>query len=191
MNITATPIPGLATIDTVPYRDHRGEFARAFCEHELAPVLGDRHIVQISLSTTYRIGTVRGLHFQRPPHREMKFVRCIRGRVWDVAVDLRPQSPTFLHWHAEELDAGNRRMMLIPEGFAHGFQTLQDDCELLYMMTSEYRAESADGVRWNDPDLAIRWPLPVNDISAQDQSLPLVATLVAAATRIGTDGRPQ
>jgi len=188
MNITPTALPGLSVVDTTPFCDHRGEFSRAFCERELAPAIGERHVVQISLSSTRLAGTVRGLHFQRAPHAEMKLVRCLRGRVWDVAVDLRPASPTFLRWHAEELSAANRRMLVIPEGFAHGFQTLEADCELLYLMTEAYEPGSAAGVRWDDPALAIPWPLPVGDISAQDLALPLAAALRPAPAGSGADG---
>lgn len=175
MKITTTSLAGLAVVDTLPHSDHRGEFSRLFCDEELAPLLGQRHIVQISQSATHVTGTLRGLHFQKPPHAEMKLVRCIRGRVWDVAVDLRPASPTFGQWHAEELSAANRRMLVIPEGFAHGFQTLEPDSELLYLMSAAYHPDSATGVRWDDPQLAIAWPLPVTDISAQDRALPTVA----------------
>src|SRR5207237_2682794 len=121
-----------------------------FCAVELADILGSRNIVQINLSSTRQAGAVRGLHFQRSPHAEMKLIRCLRGSVWDVAVDLRRGSPTFLKWHAEELDSNNARMMVVPEGCAHGFQTLVGDCELLYLHTASYALESEAGVAWDD-----------------------------------------
>lgn len=177
MKILATPLQGLAIVETDPFRDERGEFTRAFCANELGALLQSRQIAQVNLSSTHLPGTIRGLHFQRHPHGEMKFVRCTRGSVWDVAVDLRPHSPTFLRWHAEIIGAGDRRMMVIPEGFAHGFQTLEPDCELLYLMTAPYRPASAAGIRWDDPALAIAWPLPQRNLSSRDAALPRLDTL--------------
>jgi len=158
----------------VPHRDARGAFMRLFCAQELQPVLGDRQIKQINHSRTSRAGAVRGLHFQHPPHAEMKMVRCLRGRVWDVAVDLRPGSSTFLHWHAQELVEGDAQMLVVPEGFAHGFQVLEPDSELLYLHTAFYRPSSEGGLRYDDPRLAITWPLPPQDLSPRDLSHPLV-----------------
>jgi len=119
-------------------------------------------------------GAIRGMHFQNPPYAEMKLVRCLRGRVWDVAVDLRASSPTFLRWHAEELSAENRLMMAIPEGFAHGFQVLEPESELLYLHTALYHKPSEGGVRFDDPVLAIQWPLSVTDVSSRDTQHPLI-----------------
>lgn len=172
MRISTTPIANLVVVDTTPFVDHRGEFSRYFCMQELAPVLGERRIVQINHSVTRAVGAVRGLHYQRAPHAEMKLVRCLRGRVWDVAVDLRPDSPTLLHWHAEELSAANHRMLVIPEGFAHGFQVLEPESELLYLMTAPHRPEMAAGIRHDDPCVAIGWPLTITDISVQDEFWP-------------------
>jgi len=141
----ATPIDGVALVETVRFRDHRGAFARLFCENALAGLLDERHIVQINHSRTAQAGAVRGMHFQHAPHAEMKMVRCLKGRVWDVAVDLRKQSATFLHWYGVELSADNDRMMVIPEGCAHVFQALEPESELLYLHTAAY-APDADAV---------------------------------------------
>jgi dTDP-4-dehydrorhamnose 3,5-epimerase len=132
-------------------------------------VVGRRPIVQINHSCTTRVGAIRGLHFQYPPHAEMKLVRCLRGRVWDVAVDLRTGSPTFLRWHAEELSPRNARMLVIPEGCAHGFQVLDPDSELLYLHTASYAPPFDGGVRFDDPRLDIDWPLPLTDLSERDR----------------------
>lgn len=172
MRTATTQLGGLVVVDTTPFRDSRGEFTRFFCSGDLADFLGSRTIAQINCSKTHSCGAIRGLHFQHAPGAEMKLVRCTRGRVWDVAVDLRVNSPTYLQWHAEELSAANHRMLIIPEGFAHGFQTLETDCELLYLMTAPYRPELADGIRYDDPELAISWPLPVAEISERDLGWP-------------------
>ena len=174
MNIDATPLAGLAVASGGARADQRGSFARLFCERELAALIGTRRIVQSNLSKTTSVGAVRGLHFQHPPHAEMKLVRCLRGRVLDVAVDLRAGSPTFLHWFAQELSPGNGRMMIIPEGFAHGFQVLEPDSEMLYLHTAFYDAPSEGGLRHDDPRLAIDWPLPAADLSERDQRHPLI-----------------
>jgi dTDP-4-dehydrorhamnose 3,5-epimerase len=169
-----TPIAGLSVVETTPHTDARGSFARLFCAQELAELLGQRQIVQINHSRTTTVGSVRGMHFQHPPHAEMKLVRCLKGRVWDVAVDLRQHSPTFLHWHGQELTPTNTYMMIIPEGFAHGFQVLEAESELLYLHTAFYTPEAEGGLRYDDPRLAITWPLPVADLSRRDQSHPLI-----------------
>jgi len=174
MNIVDTPVPDLKIVQSVPHRDARGAFMRLFCAQELQPVLGDRQIKQINHSRTSRAGAVRGLHFQHPPHAEMKMVRCLRGRVWDVAVDLRPGSPTFLQWHAQELAQGDAQMLVLPEGFAHGFQALEPDSELLYLHTAFYHPDSEGGLRYDDSRLAITWPLPPQDLSPRDLSHPLL-----------------
>lgn len=174
MKILPTPINGLMLIQTTPHTDARGAFARLYCERELAEVIGDRRIVQINHSHTVQVGTVRGMHFQHPPQAEMKLVRCLKGRIWDVAVDLRANSPTFLNWHAEELTPANTRMMLIPEGFAHGFQSLEADSELLYLHTAFYTPDAEGGLRYDDPRLGITWPLAVADLSPRDASHPYI-----------------
>ena len=175
MNILPTKLSGVVIAETVPLADHRGTFARLFCEIELADVIGDRRVVQINYSRTVRAGAVRGLHLQRPPHAEMKLVRCLRGRVLDVAVDLRTGSQSFLQWHAEELTPGNGRMFIIPEGCAHGFQALEPGSELLYLHTSPYAPTAESGIRFDDAQLGIPWPLPVVDLSQRDRLLPTLA----------------
>jgi dTDP-4-dehydrorhamnose 3,5-epimerase len=172
LTLIPQPLPGLTVIETAAFEDHRGCFARLFCAAELS-ALGFGPIVQINHSLTRAQGAVRGLHFQRPPKAEAKIVRCTRGRVWDVAVDLRASSPTHLKWHAVELSAANRLALFLPRGFAHGFQTLTPDCELLYLHDEFYSPECEGGLRHDDPALGIAWPLPVADLSARDQAHPL------------------
>lgn len=145
--------------------------------------MGGRHIKQINHSRTRTVGAVRGLHFQYPPHAEMKLVRCIKGRVWDVAVDLRAGSATFLRWHAEELAPENARMLVIPEGCAHGFQVLERDSELLYLHTARYVPQVEGGLSCQDPRLGIAWPLPVTDLSRRDSNhAPLTFDFPGVAT---------
>ena len=174
VNMQPTSIPGLVVFETTPHIDPRGAFSRLYCEDELASLIGPRRIVQINHSRIATIGAVRGLHYQRSPHAEMKLVRCLKGRVWDVAVDLRRESPTFLRWHAEELTPANARMMVIPEGFAHGFQVLEPESELLYLHTAFYATVAEGGLRHNDPRLAIHWPLAVAELSPRDAEHPLI-----------------
>jgi len=170
MNIEATPIEGLMVVTGQAFADHRGAFQRLYCDKDLASVLGGRHIVQVNHSRTTQVGAVRGMHYQLPPHAEMKLVRCLRGRVWDVAVDLRAGSPTFLRWHAVELSADNGRMFVIPEGCAHGFQVLESESELLYLHTAHYTPTVEGGVCHHDPRIGIAWPLAVADLSQRDRS---------------------
>lgn len=174
MNITPTRLPGVMLVETTRHVDQRGAFARLYCESELAAIIGNRRIVQINHSRTSAVGAIRGMHFQHPPHAEMKLVRCLKGRVWDVAIDLRADSPTFLKWHAQELTPENARMLVIPEGCAHGFQVLEPESELLYLHTAYYTPEAEGGVRHDDPQLGIAWPLPVTDISPRDTGHPPV-----------------
>lgn len=174
MKLTPTPLPGVMVATSCPHTDPRGSFARLFCERELAGVLEGRRIVQVNYSCTVVVGAVRGMHFQRPPHAEMKLVRCLRGRVWDVAVDLRADSPAFLRWYAEELTPDSQRTLVIPEGCAHGFQVLEPNSELLYLHTACYAPEAEGGVRHDDAKLRIRWPLQVTDVSPRDLSHPLI-----------------
>lgn len=169
MNVLQTSIHGVSVVEATPFRDERGQFARLYCEKELAEVIGQRRIVQINHSRTHAVGAIRGLHYQWPPHAEMKLVRCLKGRVWDLAVDLRAGSPTFLQWHAEELTPDNARMLVIPEGCAHGFQVLEANSELLYLHTAAYWPEADGGVAYNDPALNITWPLPVTELSQRDR----------------------
>lgn len=171
-----TQLSGVYVIQRQPIGDVRGYLERLFCREELQPVIGARSIVQINHTLTARAGTVRGMHFQHPPHAEMKLVTCLRGVVFDVAVDLRQGSPTYLKWYAERLSANNHKTLAIPEGFAHGFQTLTDDCELLYLHTAAYQKDAEDGLDALDAALAIDWPLPITDRSARDQGhAPLTA----------------
>ncbi|MFM8331977.1 MAG: dTDP-4-dehydrorhamnose 3,5-epimerase family protein [Candidatus Methylumidiphilus sp.] len=174
MDIAATPIAGVKVVSTAPFEDARGAFARWFCESELSVLLDGRRIAQINHSRTHTAGAVRGFHYQHPPHAEMKLIRCLRGRVWDVAVDLRRGSATFLRWHAQELTPGNGLMMVIPEGCAHGFQALDADSELLYLHTAAYAPGAEGGVRHDEPLLGVAWLLPVADLSARDRQHPLL-----------------
>jgi len=175
LKITQTALPGVAVVETTPYTDERGAFACLYDGRELASVIGARRIVQINHSRTAAVGAVRGMHFQYPPHAEMKLVRCLRGRVWDVAVDLRAGSPSFLRWHAEELAPDNARMMVVPEGCAHGFQVLEPDSELLYLHTARHVPAAEGGVSCDDRRLGIRWPLPVAGLSRRDRGFPPIA----------------
>lgn len=164
------PLAGLVLIERKPQGDERGAFCRMFCAEELACAGWQQPIVQINHTVTRQRGTVRGLHYQNPPHAEMKLVSCIRGEVWDVVVDLRRDSPTFLNWHAERLSAGNARALLIPQGFAHGFQALSDDVEMLYCHSATYEPDFEGGLNPADPLLLIDWPLPVAGLSPRDAS---------------------
>lgn len=176
MKINDTNIKGVYLVETSARADHRGSFSRWFCMKELAPVLGGRSLAQINNSKSLKAGTIRGLHFQRPPHGEMKIVRCISGRVWDVALDLRAGSPTFLKWFGAELTPENGHMLAVPEGFAHGYQSLEPSSELLYFNTAFYEPASEGAVNHADPLAAIKWPLPVTDLSERDASTPFLTT---------------
>lgn len=163
-----TPIAGLKIIERQCLGDSRGFLSRLFGADELAAAGWTKPIVQINHTLTQKSGTVRGMHFQYQPHAEMKLVTCLRGAIWDVAVDVRAGSPTFLQWHAAELSAINRRALLIPEGFAHGFQTLSDDCELIYLHSAAYTPEAEAGLAPQDTMLSITWPLAISELSARD-----------------------
>lgn len=167
-DILDTTLSGLRILQRKPIGDSRGYLERLFCSEELQALAPGKHIAQINHTLTAIRGTVRGLHFQHPPHAEIKFVSCLRGEIFDVAVDLRHNSPTFLRWHAELLSADNHKTLVIPEGFAHGFQTLSDDCEMLYFHTAAYQAGAESGLNTQDPRLAIQWPLPVAGLSPRD-----------------------
>lgn len=183
MKFEPTPLAGLTVVVTEPHADERGRLVRAFCAQEFEAVRQGLNFVQVNLSRTAQRGTVRGMHFQRAPAAEAKLIRCVRGAAFDVAVDLRAGSPTFLSWHAVELNAQEEREVFIPEGFAHGFQTLSDDAELLYLHTAAYAPALEDGVRHDDPRLGIRWPLPVTNTSARDASFPLIGAAFAGVQR--------
>ncbi|NCB38070.1 MAG: dTDP-4-keto-6-deoxy-D-glucose epimerase [Erysipelotrichia bacterium] len=174
MKINDTAINGVYVVETSQNQDSRGAFSRLFCQNELAEILGKRPILQINRSITASVGAIRGMHFQVQPFAEMKLIRCLTGRVFDVAVDLRADSSTFLQWHAQELSGENIKMMVIPEGCAHGFQVLEAESEMLYLHTAFYHAASEGGVRFDDPALAIKWPLPLTDISQRDQQHELI-----------------
>ncbi len=166
--VSDKPLAGLKMIERQILGDARGFLSRLFCAEELAATGWIEPVAQINHTFTAMAGTVRGLHYQHPPHAEMKLVSCLHGEVWDVAVDLRAGSPTFLHWHAETLSAGNHRALLIPKGFAHGFQTLTDDVEMLYCHSHNFVAQADAGLNPRDGRLAITWPLPMLNLSPRD-----------------------
>ena len=172
--ITDLPLAGLKLVERQILDDSRGFLSRLFCAEELASAGWQKPIAQINHTYTAKRGTVRGMHFQLPPHPEMKLVSCLHGRVWDVAVDLRGGSDTLLHWHAEELSADNHRALLIPEGFAHGFQALSDDVELLYCHSAAYRDEAKGVLNPRDFKLAIEWPLEITELSDSDAHHPMI-----------------
>lgn len=172
-----TPLSGAFLVRTEPHADDRGFFARTWCQEQWKEQGLDERLVQCSISFNHRGGTVRGLHYQAEPWPETKLVRCTSGAIWDVMVDLRSDSPTHGRFHAVELSAKNRLGLWIPAGFAHGFQTLTDDAEVLYQISESYRPEAARGLRWDDPDLAIPWPREVTMISDRDRNLPLFREL--------------
>jgi dTDP-4-dehydrorhamnose 3,5-epimerase len=172
MIFTPTPIPGTFVVEPELLEDERGFFARCFCAEEFAARGLNPRVVQCSTSFTARRGALRGLHYQRTPHAEAKLVRCTAGALYDVAVDLRPESPTFQRHFAVELSARNRRMLYVPEGVAHGFQTLADETEALYQMSAPFAPDAAAGVRWDDRAFGIAWPLAVTVISERDRSYP-------------------
>ena len=168
MKFLPTILNGSFTIQLDPINDERGWFARYFCKKEFSTIGHEKEWVQMNHSFSLKKGTLRGMHFQKPPHSEVKLVRCIQGSVFDVIIDLRKDSPTFLKWFGAELSAENKLMMYIPEGFAHGFQTLEDNSGLLYMHTAYYSPEAESGLRYNDPQVNISWPLEISEISMRD-----------------------
>lgn len=175
-DLLPTPLPGLHVLRRKPIEDSRGYLERMFCIDELHTLVSARQIAQINHTLTARRGTVRGMHFQQPPYAEAKFVSCLRGEVFDVAVDVRAGSPTFLHWHGELLSADNHKTLFIPEGFAHGFQALCDDCEMLYAHTSVHEPTSGRGLHAEDPRVGVCWPLPVCGLSQRDAALSYVSS---------------
>jgi dTDP-4-dehydrorhamnose 3,5-epimerase len=166
------PLEGAGTIEMDRRGDERGFFARIFCEHEFAQAGLASRFVQANNALSSRQGTLRGMHYQLGEAAEVKVVRCIRGAVWDVVLDLRPGSPTFGKWFGAELNQDNRLMMYVPEGFAHGLITLKDDSEVIYLVSNYYDPNRERGVRWNDPKFAIAWPAPPAEISAKDAGWP-------------------
>lgn len=173
--IADLPLAGLKRIERLRRDDERGFLSRLFCAEELAVAGWRKPVVQINHSFTAQRGTVRGMHFQHPPHAETKLVSCLRGEVRDVAVDVRNGSPTFLRWHAETLSADNLRALLIPEGFAHGFQALTDDVELLYCHSAPYVPAAEGGLNPRDSALGIDWPLPISALSPRDAAREWIA----------------
>jgi dTDP-4-dehydrorhamnose 3,5-epimerase len=170
----STPISGLTVLERTLVHDDRGFFDRLISVDDAPEIFEQRTIYQVNRTLTTRRGTIRGLHFQVPPVSDLKIVTCVRGRVLDVAVDLRRTSPTFLAWHAELLDSASSLSIVIPEGFAHGFQTLEDECELVYIHTGPYRPAAEGGFSSLDPRLAIPWPEVITSMSERDRHLPNV-----------------
>lgn len=172
--VTATPFAGLKVISRTPIADARGFLCRVFCAEELSMAGVCTPILQINHTMTRKAGSVKGLHFQFPPFAEAKMVSCLRGEVFDVALDLRQGSPTFMRWHAEILSADNYKSFFIPEGFAHGFQALSDDCEMLYLHSANYSQEAIGTLNVLDPKIAIAWPRKVLGLSLRDSQCPFV-----------------
>ena len=173
-NIFKTTIDALKLVQRKPIFDKRGFFERLYCFEELKDLINGKNIIQINRSYTKLTGTVRGMHLQKPPYAEIKMVLCLKGKVFDVAVDFREGSPTFLKYHAEILSEDNNYMLIIPEGFAHGFQTLEDNCEILYFTTAQYNSEFEIGLNPMDPILNIKWPIKISVISEKDKSFPFI-----------------
>ena len=172
MIFTETRLNGAFVIEPEKLEDERGFFVRTWCQREFANRGLNPCIAQCSLSFNHKRGTLRGMHYQVAPHEEAKVVRCTRGAIYDVIVDLRPESTTFTEWLAVELNAENRRMLYIPEGFANGFQTLEDNTEIFYQISEFYAAEYARGLRWDDPAFGIQWPPADRTISIRDRTFP-------------------
>jgi dTDP-4-dehydrorhamnose 3,5-epimerase len=173
-DFTPTRLAGLMIVERQRAEDSRGFFSRLYCVDEFAAAGELRPVVQVNHTMTRRKGVVRGLHFQWPPDAEAKLVSCLHGEVFDVAVDLRRESPTFLNWHGEVLSAANQRSLLIPEGFAHGLQALTDECDLVYLHTAAFRPASEGALNAADPRLAIRWPLEIAEMSDRDRAHPML-----------------
>jgi dTDP-4-dehydrorhamnose 3,5-epimerase len=174
VKFTATPLSGSYVIEPKPFSDERGWFARTYCKKEFQEVGHTKEWVQINHSFTIKKGAIRGMHFQYPPFTEIKMLRCIAGSVYDVIVDIRSGSPTFLQWFAVELSAANKKMLYIPDGFAHGFQTITGNAELIYHHSAFYEPGHEGGLKYDDPKLNIQWPLPLTEISARDSSHPFI-----------------
>lgn len=169
-----TPLLGLKIIQRKPIEDTRGFLSRFFCADEFKAYSFNKPINQINHTLTRQAGALRGMHYQKTPHAEIKLVSCLKGEVFDVAVDLRKNSPTFLQWYGEVLSEHNQRSLLIPEGFAHGFQTLTEDCELIYLHSAPYIKEAEAALNAIDPKLGIAWPLPITEISEKDRLHPMI-----------------
>jgi dTDP-4-dehydrorhamnose 3,5-epimerase len=187
MKFTPTPLGGALIIDLVPIADDRGYFSYLYCAREAAEHGIATGVAQVKLSYNKRKGTLRGMHYQVPPAAETKLVRCTRGAVWDVIVDLRPGSPTYLKSFGVELSAENHRALFVPALFAHGYQTLSDDAEVTYQVDEFYAPQHERGLRWDDPRLGLSWPLPVSLISPKDASWPLLDGAADAGAGAGAD----
>jgi dTDP-4-dehydrorhamnose 3,5-epimerase len=172
VRLTPTELPGVVLVDIEPRADERGFFARTFCAREFEEAGLDPVVAQANVARSHRAGTMRGLHYQRPPAAEAKLLRCTRGRIYDVAVDLRPSSASYLRHVGVVLDAAEHRAIYVPKGFAHGYLTLTDDAEVSYQVSAPYTPGAESGLRWNDPTLAIAWPHPIAVISEKDASWP-------------------
>ncbi|MDF1644110.1 MAG: dTDP-4-dehydrorhamnose 3,5-epimerase [Pseudomonadales bacterium] len=175
-NFRETTLPGLFRVERKPISDHRGYFSRFFCAEEFQEVGLYQPISQINHTLTKQKGAIRGMHFQTTPHTETKIVTCIQGEVLDVAIDIRRHSDTFLHWHAEVLSQKNQSSLYIPDGFAHGFQALTDQCQMFYLHSGQYKPEAEAGLNAFDPRLAIEWPLISTDMSERDRNHPFLNT---------------
>ena len=172
MTFSPTPLKGSYIINLTPFSDERGWFARTYCENEFREIGHAEKWVQMNHSCTTKKGTVRGMHYQLPPFREIKMVRCIRGKVFDVIIDIRKDSATFLQWFGVELSPEAMNMLYIPVGFAHGFQTLSDNSEMIYHHSEFYSPGAEGGIKYNDPAVNIKWPLEVTSISERDLNHP-------------------
>jgi dTDP-4-dehydrorhamnose 3,5-epimerase len=175
MKFSETRLKGAFVIEPERLEDERGWFARTFCAEEFVAHGLDPGVAQCNVSYNRRRGTLRGMHYQAPPHAEARLVRCTAGAVYDVIVDIRPRSATFKQWLGVELSAANQKQLYVPEGFAHGFVTLAEDTEFFYQMSEAYSAEATRGFRWNDPAVGIVWPMQPVVVSARDASLPLLS----------------
>ena len=172
-----SPFEGLFVIEKLPKKDDRGFFERIFCEIELKNFISKKNFKQINHSFTQKSGTIRGMHFQVSPFQELKIIHCIKGRIFDVAVDLRPSSVSFKQWFGIELSDSNNRLMVIPSGVAHGFQTLQDDCHLIYLHDENFKHECQSGINAFDTDVGIKWPMALTEMSERDRGLPMMNSL--------------
>jgi dTDP-4-dehydrorhamnose 3,5-epimerase len=188
MRFLSTKLPGVVLIEAERFEDERGYFVRTACRDEFASHGLDAAFVQTAHSHNHKRGTLRGMHYQRSPHAEAKLVSCIRGRIYDVVVDIRQASDTYLCWDGFELSSSNGLMLHIPEGFAHGFQTLSDDVDVIYQLSHRYTPDAAAGLRHDDPRLGIDWPGPVRVISQRDRNWPLIHTRSRASATATVDG---
>ncbi len=188
MRITATRLNGAFFVELERKTDNRGFFARSWCREEFRAHGLETDISQCNVGFSHRAGTLRGIHLQVPPHEEIKLVRCVRGMIYDVIVDLRPDSATFCQWISAQLTADNHLMLYIPQGFGHGYQTLTDNAEIVYQTSESYHPESSTGIRYNDPAFGFRWPLPVRSISPHDERWPDFDVAVARAMNVTAPG---